>query len=136
MESIRNYAQACSVWLALHVIVFETLSMYICTYFLSSSLSILFVSLYPPLSPSLPLSLPPFPSLSPSSPSLSSPSPSFLLSPGLIVHFGALLLNLISCILYVAEAIYIDRLLAGDEDEEILSLRCFNTTWVNFSKPS
>ena len=112
--------------------------MYICTYFLFSPLSILFVSLYP-----FPLSLPPFPSLSLTSPlsplpppSLSSPSLSFLLSPGLIVHFGALLLNLISCILYVAEAIYIDRLLAGDEDEEILSLRCFNTTWVNFSKPS
>ena len=90
-----------------------------------------------PLSLSLPLSLPPFPSPSPSPPPLSLlPFLSFLLSPGLIVHFGALLLNLISCILYVAEAIYIDRLLAGDEDDEILSLRCFNTTWVNFSKPS
>ena len=54
---------------------------------------------------------------------------------GLIVHFGALLLNIISCILYVAEAIYIDRLLQSADDEEFI-LGCFNQTWVNITQPS
>ncbi|XP_019852945.1 PREDICTED: potassium channel subfamily T member 2-like [Amphimedon queenslandica] len=53
----------------------------------------------------------------------------------LIAHFGALLLNIISCILYVAEAIYIDRLLKSADEEEFI-LGCFNQTWVNITEPS